>query len=80
MSGIVMESEDFIAQKNAEIAALQEEITFLRVRVERAERQAAERAEWKERAQRLLTALDESLARERARNEARRQEQEALEL
>jgi|SanBayMetagenome_1026888.scaffolds.fasta_scaffold132831_2 hypothetical protein len=80
MSGIVMESEDFIAQKNAEIAALQEEITFLRVRVERAERQAAERAEWKERAQRLLVALDESLARERARNEARRQEQEALEL
>jgi hypothetical protein len=80
MSGIVMESEDFIAQKNAEIAALQEEITFLRVRVERAERQAAERAEWKERAQRLLVALDESLARERARNQARRQEQEALEL
>lgn len=72
-----MEQEDFVRLKDAEIAALNEEITMLRIRLEKVQQDAAEKAEWQERAQRLLSALDDALARERARNEIRRQEQEA---
>jgi len=75
-----MEAEDFIKLKDAEICALREEVANLVARVEYLRKQAEERDEWKERAKRLLESLDECLGRERARNEIRRQEQEALEL
>ena len=72
-----MEAEDFIKLKDAEICALREEVANLVARVEYLRKQAEERDEWKERAKRLLESLDECLTRERARNEIRRQEQEA---
>jgi hypothetical protein len=72
-----MEAEDFIKLKDAEICALREEVANLVARVEYLRKQAQERDEWKDRAKRLLESLDECLTRERARNEIRRQEQEA---
>lgn len=72
-----MEQEDFVRLKDAEIAALREEVANLVVRVEQLRKQAEDRNAWKERAQRLLETVDDCLARERARNEIRRQEQEA---
>jgi hypothetical protein len=75
-----MEAEDFIKLKDAEICALREEVANLVARVEYLRKQAEERDEWKERAKRLLESLDECLTRERARNAARKQEMEALEL
>jgi uncharacterized protein YydD (DUF2326 family) len=72
-----MEQEDFVRLKDAEIAALREEVANLVIRVEQLRKQADERDQWKERAQRLLETVDECLARERARNDVRRQEKEA---
>lgn len=74
---ILMEQEDFVRLKDQEIAALREEVDNLvaRIRVLQEREQAARK--WKDERDRLLVALDEALARERARNEIRRQEQEA---
>lgn len=75
-----MEAEDFMRLKDQEIAALGEQIDNLVARIRIHEEREAQAAKWKEDRDRLLLALDEALARERARNEIRRQEQEALEL
>lgn len=75
-----MEAEDFIRLKDQEIAALGEQIDNLIARIRIHEEREAQAQKWKEERDRLLIALDEALARERARNEIRRQEQEALEL
>lgn len=75
-----MEAEDFLKLKDAEICALREEVANLVARVEHLRKQAEEKDEWRERAKRLLESLDECLSRERARNAARKQELEALEL
>lgn len=75
-----MEAEDFIRLKDQEIAALGEQIDNLIARIRIHEEREAQAQKWKEDRDRLLLALDECLSRERARNEIRRQEQEALEL
>ncbi len=75
-----MEAEDFIRLKDQEIAALGEQIDNLIARIRIHEEREAQAQKWKEDRDRLLLALDECLGRERARNEIRRQEQEALEL
>ena len=72
-----MEQEDFIRLKDAEIAALREEIDNLVARIRVLQEREQQAQKWKEERDRLLLALDESLARERARNEIRRQEAEA---
>ena len=72
-----MELEDFIRLKDQEIAALGEQIDNLIARIRIHEEREAQAQKWKEDRDRLLVALDEALARERARNEIRRQEQEA---
>lgn len=77
MMSYEMEQEDFIRLKDAEIASLREEVANLVVRVDQLRKQAEEGDQWRERAKRLLDTLDECLGRERARNEIRRQEQEA---
>jgi hypothetical protein len=60
MSGVIMEAEDIIAMKNAEVAALTEELVR-----ERAAREAAERAQ--------DLAIAEGLKWQRQYNEARKQ-------
>ena len=75
-----MELEDYYNQQTAEIAALKEQIDNLIARIRIHEEREAQAQKWKEDRDRLLLALDECLTRERARNEIRRQEQEALEL
>jgi hypothetical protein len=78
-----MELEDYYLQQKAEIAALREQIDNLVALIRQHEEQAAAAAKWKADRDKLLTALDDALARERARNErdaALRAEVEALEL
>ena len=75
-----MDFEDYYHHQRAEIAALKEQIDNLIARIRIHEEREAQAQKWKEDRDRLLAALDEALARERARNEIRRQEQEALEL
>lgn len=75
-----MDFEDYHHHQRAEIAALKEQIDNLIARIRIHEEREAQAAKWKEDRDRLLAALDEALARERARNAARKQEQEALEL
>ncbi len=60
MSGVIMEAEDIIAMKNAEVAALQEELVR-----ERTAREAAERAQ--------DLAISEGLKWQRQYNQARKQ-------
>ena len=72
-----MELEDYYNQQKAEIAALKEQIDNLIARIRIHEEREAQAQKWKEDRDRLLLALDECLTRERARNEIRRQEQEA---
>lgn len=72
-----MEPEDFARLKDAEIAALREEIDNLVARIRVMQEREAKAAKWKEDRDRLLAALDECLGRERARNEIRRLEREA---
>ena len=74
-----MEQEDFVRMKDAEIAALREQIDNLvaRIRVLQEREEAARK--WKDERDRLLLALDEALGRERARRAIREQE-EAAEL
>jgi uncharacterized protein YigA (DUF484 family) len=80
MLGTPEETRAALDLKDAEIASLREEVANLVVRVDQLRKQAEEGDKWRERAKRLLDTLDECLGRERARNEIRRQEQEALEL
>jgi hypothetical protein len=77
MSSIFMEQEDFVRLKDAEIAALREEIDNLVARIRVLQQREEQARKWKDERDRLLLALDEALSRERARNEIRRQEQEA---
>ena len=72
-----MEQEDFVRLKDAEIAALREEIDNLVARIRVLQQREEQARKWKDERDRLLLALDEALSRERARNEIRRQEQEA---
>lgn len=72
-----MDLEDYYHQQRAEIAALKEQIDNLVARIRMHEEREKEAAKWKEDRDRLLAALDDALARERARNEIRRQEREA---
>jgi hypothetical protein len=78
-----MEVEDYYMQCRAECAALREQIDNLVAVIRQHEGREKAAAKWKEDRDKLLTALDEALARERARNErdaALRAEAEALEL
>lgn len=78
-----MELEDYYLQQKAEIAALREQVDNLVALIRQHEERAAEAEKWKADRDKLLTALDDALARERARNErdaALRAEAEALEL
>ena len=78
-----MDLEDYYHQQKAEIAALREQIDNLLARIRVHEEREREAAKWREDRDRLLAALDDALARERARNErdaALRAEAEALEL
>jgi hypothetical protein len=78
-----MEVEDYLHQCRAECAALREQIDNLVAFIRQHEEKAAAAAKCFDDRDRLLAALDESLARERARNErdaALRAEAEALEL
>lgn len=79
MSSYEMEAEDFLAQKNAEIAALNEQIDNLVALIRVHEEREKQMEKFKDERDRLLIALDESLARERARKAIREQE-EAAEL
>lgn len=72
-----MDLEDYYHQQRAEIAALKEQIDNLVARIRMHEEREKEAAKWKEDRDRLLAALDDALARERARNEICRQEREA---
>ena len=78
-----MELEDYYFQQKAEIAALREQIDNLVALIRQHEERVAAAEKWKADRDKLLTALDDALARERARNErdaALRAEAEALEL
>lgn len=78
-----MELEDYYLQQKAEIAALREQVDNLVALIRQHEERAAAAEKWKADRDKLLTALDDALARERARNErdaALRAEAEALEL
>jgi len=78
-----MDLEDYYHHQKAEIAALREQIDNLVARIRVHEEREREAAKWREDRDRLLAALDDALARERARNErdaALRAEAEALEL
>jgi len=77
MSTYEMEAEDFLAQKNAEIAALNEQVDNLVARIRVHEERERQMAKFKDERDRLLLALDEALARERARNAIRKQEEAA---
>lgn len=72
-----MDLEDYYHQQRAEIAALKEQIDNLIARIRVHEEREKQAAKWKEDRDRLLDALDDALARERARNDLRRQEAEA---
>ena len=72
-----MDFEDYYHQQREEIAALKEQIDNLITRIRVHEEREAKAAKWKEERDRLLLAVDECLARERARNDLRRQEAEA---
>ncbi len=83
MSGAMMEMEDYYHQALAEVGALREQVDNLVARIRVHEEREREAAKWREDRDRLLAALDDALARERARNErdaALRAEAEALEL
>lgn len=78
-----MDFEDYYHQQRAEIAALKEQIDNLIARIRAYEDREKLAMKWKDERDRLLAALDEALARERARIErdkALRAEAEALEL
>jgi hypothetical protein len=78
-----MDFEDFYHQLKAENGALKEQIDNLVARIRVHEEREKKTAKCFDDRDRLLAALDESLARERARNErdaALRAEAEALEL
>lgn len=79
MNSIFMEQEDFVRLKDAEIAALREEIDNLVARIRVLQEREEQARRWKDERDRLLVALDEALARERARRAIREQE-EAAEL
>ena len=72
-----MDFEDYYHQQRAEIAALKEEIDNLVARIRVHEEREAQAVKWREERDRLLAAVDEYLAREKARNDVRRQELEA---
>ena len=74
---ILMEQEDFVRMKDAEIAALREEIDNLVARIRVLQQREQQARKWKDERDRLLLALDEALGRERARKAIREQEQEA---
>lgn len=76
MSG-EMDFEDYYHQQRAEIAALKEQIDNLIARIRMHEEREKIAAKWREDRDRLLAAVDDCLARERGRNELRRQEVEA---
>lgn len=76
MSG-EMDFEDYYHQQRAEIAALKEQIDNLIARIRMHEEREKIAAKWREERDRLLAAVDDCLARERGRNELRRQELEA---
>lgn len=76
---ILMEQEDFVRLKDQEIAALREEIDNLIARIRVLQEREEQARKWKDERDRLLVALDEALARERARRAIREQE-EAAEL
>lgn len=72
-----MDLEDYYQHQVAEIAALKEQIDNLVARIRMHEEREKQAAKWKEERDRLLAAVDDCLARERGRNELRRQELEA---
>lgn len=72
-----MDFEDYYHQQRAEIAALKEQIDNLIARIRMHEEREKIAAKWREDRDRLLAAVDDCLARERGRNELRRQELEA---
>ena len=72
-----MEQEDFVRMKDAEIGALREEIDNLVARIRVLQQREEQARKWKDERDRLLLALDEALARERARKAIREQEEEA---
>lgn len=72
-----MDFEDYYHQQRAEIAALKEQIDNLIARIRMHEEREKLAAKWREERDRLLAAVDDCLARERGRNELRRQELEA---
>jgi len=72
-----MDLEDYYHQQRAEIAALKEQIDNLIARIRVHEEREKQALKWREDRDRLLLAVDECLARERARNDVRRQEAEA---
>ena len=79
MSGIIMEAEDLVALKNAELAASREQIDNLVAVVVSRDK---ENAELREQVQRMTAVLDVVLGIQRRREEAAkadiaRQEQEA---
>ena len=79
MSSIIMEQEDFIALKNAELAACREQIDNLVAVIVTRDKRIAE---LEEQVQRMTAVLDEVLGLERRREEAAkadiaRQEEEA---
>jgi hypothetical protein len=79
MSGIIMEAEDLVALKNAELAASREQIDNLVAVVVSRDK---ENAELREQVQRMTAVLDDVLGIQRRREEAARadiarQEQEA---
>lgn len=78
-----MDFEDYYHQQRSEIAALKEQIDNLIARIRLHEEREAQAQRWKEDRDKLLAALDDALARERARIErdkALKAEAEALEL
>jgi hypothetical protein len=79
MSGIIMEAEDLVALKNAELAASREQIDNLVAVVVSRDK---ENAELREQVQRMTAVLDDVLGIQRRREEAARadiarQEEEA---
>jgi hypothetical protein len=72
-----MEQEDFVRMKDAEIAALREEIDNLVARIRVLQQREEQARKWKDERDRLLLALDEALGRERARKAIRDQEEAA---
>ncbi|MBU3666720.1 MAG: hypothetical protein FGM15_12715 [Chthoniobacterales bacterium] len=86
-----MEEEDFIRLKDAEIAALREELASKNATIDRLEDEVAklyraaqtatrEHLQMRQRLQALADEADKEIALAKAANEARRAEAEALEL